>query len=139
VEYAVCGGLAVAFHGYPRATWDIDLMIRRESLDAAQEAIASLGYTVPGGILPFAIGTSEYREVFRISRADGSELITLDLILVTPILEDVWADCVSMSLPDREIRVVSQQGLATMKRLAGRLRDLADLEELGLLDDDDET
>jgi hypothetical protein len=113
-------------------------MIRRESLDAAQKAIGSLGYTIPGGILPFATGTPEYREVFRISRADASDLITLDLILVTPILEAVWAGCASMSLPDREIRVVSRQGLATMKRLAGRLRDLADLEELGLLDESHE-
>jgi len=27
VEFAVCGGHAVAFHGYPRATMDIDLLV----------------------------------------------------------------------------------------------------------------
>ena len=30
--YAICGGIAVALHGYPRFTRDIDLLIRREDL-----------------------------------------------------------------------------------------------------------
>ena len=33
IEYAVCGGLAMAVHGFARATLDIDLLIRPESLD----------------------------------------------------------------------------------------------------------
>ena len=31
VEYALCGGMAVAVHGYVRATKDIDLLIPRAS------------------------------------------------------------------------------------------------------------
>jgi len=30
VEYAVCGGLALAVHGFPRATFDIDILIQPE-------------------------------------------------------------------------------------------------------------
>lgn len=32
IDYALCGGVAVAVHGYPRATRDIDLLIREEDL-----------------------------------------------------------------------------------------------------------
>ena len=31
IEYAVCGGLAMAIHGFPRATVDIDLLIPAEA------------------------------------------------------------------------------------------------------------
>ncbi|MFO0998720.1 MAG: hypothetical protein U0936_00125 [Planctomycetaceae bacterium] len=135
IDYAVCGGLAVALHGYPRATRDIDLLIDRNSLESAKVAIESLGYIIPSGIIPFASGTPQAREVFRISRILNNELFTLDLLLVTPVLNDVWTSKEVLHLPDRKICVVSRTGLAKMKRLAGRLRDLADLEELGLLEE----
>ena len=35
IDYAVCGGMAMAIQGFPRATIDIDLMILAESLDEA--------------------------------------------------------------------------------------------------------
>lgn len=33
IEYAVCGGLSMAIHGLVRATVDIDILIRPESLE----------------------------------------------------------------------------------------------------------
>ncbi|RYE93550.1 MAG: hypothetical protein EOO75_04120 [Myxococcales bacterium] len=38
LDYALCGGIALAIHGVPRATQDIDLMGRRADLDALREA-----------------------------------------------------------------------------------------------------
>jgi hypothetical protein len=32
IPYALCGGIAVVIHGYPRLTKDIDLLIRDEDL-----------------------------------------------------------------------------------------------------------
>jgi hypothetical protein len=37
VEYAVCGGWAMAIYGVPRATVDIDLLISEESLEKVFE------------------------------------------------------------------------------------------------------
>ena len=39
-EYAVCGGLALTIHGFPRATFGIDILIRAESLEKAYEIAA---------------------------------------------------------------------------------------------------
>ncbi len=36
VSYALCGGMAVGIHGYPRFTQDIDFLIPPESLDQAR-------------------------------------------------------------------------------------------------------
>lgn len=38
VTWALCGGLAVAVHGAPRATADIDLLVDADHADAAIEA-----------------------------------------------------------------------------------------------------
>ena len=35
IEHAVCGGLALTIHGFPRATFEIDILIRHESLEKA--------------------------------------------------------------------------------------------------------
>jgi hypothetical protein len=42
VEYAVCGGFAMAIHGYPRATVAIDLLIRPEDEERVYAAVDRL-------------------------------------------------------------------------------------------------
>ena len=46
VPYALCGGLALAIHGHPRATKDIDLLIPPESIGDALGAAARAGFTL---------------------------------------------------------------------------------------------
>ncbi len=132
IPYAVCGGLAVALHGYPRATQDLDILIREADLAAAKMVLETVGYLIPAGMIAFRAGTPQEQSAFRVSRMLDGELLTLDLMLVTPIMADVWDDRISLSLDSRDISVVSREGLGKMKRLAGRYKDLADLEGLGL-------
>ena len=40
IEYAVCGGLALAIHGFVRATLDIDILIQPESLVKTYQIIS---------------------------------------------------------------------------------------------------
>jgi len=54
-------------------------------------------------------------------------------------LEEVWAGRVELMVGRRQMTVVSRAGLATMKRIAGRQQDLADLAKLEGTDDDDAT
>jgi hypothetical protein len=37
IDYALCGGLALAVHGLPRATRDIDILARRVDVDRIQD------------------------------------------------------------------------------------------------------
>ncbi len=64
------------------------------------------------------------------SRAEGTSLTTLDLMLVTPVLFEVWNDRELVRTFDTDIKVVSKTALIKMKQLAGRLQDLADIESL---------
>jgi len=130
-DYALCGGVALAIHGYPRFTKDIDLLVRPETLSAVMEVAESRGFDVAAAPMVFAAGTSEERHVQRVSKVEGEEFLTLDFLLVAPVLEEVWRDRGAVEWRGRRMQVVSAMGLAHMKRLAGRDQDLVDLKKLG--------
>jgi len=130
IDYALCGGLAVAIYGYVRFTQDIDLIILPKDLRLAEESLKGIGYNLPSGIIPFKRDDNSFTEIFRISKAVGRDLYTLDLMLCTGNLESIWSDRELVELDGHEIKVVSREGLISMKRAAGRNKDLLDIEEL---------
>ena len=52
VEFVVVGGYAVAFHGHPRATKDIDILVRphRENAKRVYKVLAAFGAPLPGSL-----------------------------------------------------------------------------------------
>ncbi len=138
VSYALCGGLAVAFHGYPRFTKDIDLLVREEDISAVKRTVAPLGYIVDAGPIPFDVGSPRERVVHRVSKIEEGAVLTLDLLVLSPALEDVWDEVEVFEWEGRRVRIVSAAGLARMKRLAGRRQDLLDLEKLGFTEAEDD-
>ena len=136
IDYALCGGLAVAIHGHPRMTKDIDILIRWESLEAAKAALADIEYDLESGLFRFNPNTDHESQMYRVSRAEGNDLVTLDLMLVAPVFESVWNDREIVSLGEMMIKVVSKKGLITMKSVAARPQDIADIAALRRLDDD---
>ena len=48
IDYALCGGMALAVHGTPRATIDIDFLVLSESLGQILSLAQGLGYTIRG-------------------------------------------------------------------------------------------
>ena len=130
IDYGLCGGLAVVVHGYPRLTKDIDILIRPESLELAKEQLGRIEYDLESGLFRFNHGTSSENLMYRVSRVVGTELTTVDLMLVAPAFEDVWADRQAIQVGNHRLKVVSKEGLITMKRLSGRPQDLADIDAL---------
>ncbi len=61
LPHAFCGGVALAIHGYPRATKDIDILNQASDLDLARHLLLELGYDLEAGILPFELGTEKER------------------------------------------------------------------------------
>ena len=128
IEYAVCGGLALTIHGFPRATFEIDILIQAESLEKAFEIAAEKGYDIRGLDISFKERAVEIRRVSKIDE-DG-EVISLDFLLVTPQVEDVWTTKENLIWQDRDLSIVSRQGLIKMKKLAGRHKDLIDIDRI---------
>jgi hypothetical protein len=122
VEYALCGGLALAVHGEPRFTQNIDLLIPTDQLDKALVAVRSCGFTLETGWLKFPEDTPNERRLFRLLKPDGSDTVILDLLLTTPVLEPVWESRESLNDGKRTISVVSREGLIRMKQTVGGRR-----------------
>jgi hypothetical protein len=55
-------------------------------------------------------------------------------MLVAPVFEPVWNDRETVSLGEIMIKVVSKKGLVTMKNVAGRPQDIADIDALRRLE-----
>jgi hypothetical protein len=86
-----------------------------------------VGYDIRGLDISFKERTVEIR---RVSKVVGEDVISLDLLLVTRHVEDVWQTRESIEFMGENLFVVSREGLIKMKRQAGRPQDLADIERL---------
>ena len=129
IPYALCGGIAMAIHGRPRATVDIDMLIRPESLPQILRIAKDLGYAIRGLDMSFGKDVIEIRRVSKIDRATRV-VLSLDIILVTDAIRDVWKTRVKASLEGGKLAVVSREGLIALKKLSGRPQDIADISAL---------
>jgi hypothetical protein len=126
VQYALCGGLALAVHGHPRATVDIDLLVREDDLADAKRVAALLGFTVAARPMTFHAGAVPIHRVTKIDVADG-EILMLDLLLVTAQTEHAWSSRETHEWRGRPIAVVSRESLIALKRLRSSAQDAADI------------
>jgi len=129
IEYAVCGGWAMAIHGLMRTTIDIDLLVQTRDLDRAWELAKQNGYDVVGLPLHFADGAIEIRRISKIDK-ESSQTYTLDFLLVTSKLEDVWQRREQVVWAEGKTSVVSKRGLIELKQISGRDQDFLDIKQL---------
>ncbi len=129
IGYALCGGLAMAIYGRPRATIGIDILILSESLDQAIAIATQLGYDIRGLDVTFANGAIEIRRASKIDSETG-HVLSLDLLLVTPPIQEIWDSRVEADWQDGTLSVVSHSGLIALKQMRGSLQDQADITAL---------
>jgi len=132
IEYAICGGIAVTIHGAPRSTKDIDLLVQPADVERIVEIVRPLGWRFRALPIVFDTGEPHERHLTRVTRVEGKLVVMLDLISVNQYFVDVFEGRETISVGEQSLCVVSRQGLAKMKRLAGRPQDLADLQKLGI-------
>ncbi len=127
VEYLVVGGYAVAFHGYPRTTQDLDIWVARTRRSAERliRALHEFGFDDP------ELTAELFLDPDRLVRL-GFPPMRLELLTSVSGLtfDDAHARASRTAIAGVPITVIGLEDLRTNKRAAGRPRDLADLEEL---------
>jgi hypothetical protein len=128
-EFVLLGGHAVAFHGHPRATKDMDILVRAtaENAECVYRALAKFGAPLSS----FQVSASDFatydgvlqiglppRRIDILNRADG---ISFD---------EALAEGESFDLEGHRIPVIGRAALLKNKRASGRAQDLADIEAL---------
>jgi len=124
VEYLVVGAYALAAHGHPRATGDIELWINAQldHADRVWRALVRFGAPVddlkrddltrPDLILQVGIAP---RKVDVLTSIDGVDFAA------------AWPDRLTVPLGDLNVPVISREFLIRNKRACGRPQDVADL------------
>jgi hypothetical protein len=126
-EFIVVGGYALAHHGCPRFTGDIDVLVRptEENARRVLEALRQFGF---GGL---EIGVADLSTPGRVVQL-GFPPQRIDLLTRIDGLD--WTEASSDPSIDRslgiEIPYISRAALIANKRASGRLKDLADVEAL---------
>jgi predicted nucleotidyltransferase len=127
VRFLLIGAYALAVHGFPRATKDIDFFVWATPENAVHllKALAKFGspldnisasdFSTRGAV--FQIGNSPRRIDF-LTNIDGIEF------------EQAYANRKSVFLEGLEVPVISVADLIANKRASGRMQDLADVEKL---------
>jgi hypothetical protein len=128
IPYALCGGLAMAVHGYPRATVDIDIVVPADDLARVETAVHPLGFSIPTAPMTFHAGAVEIRRLTKMHTS--GQVLSLDILLVTPAIEQAWNTRQAMTWAFGNISVVSPEGLIALKSLRGSGRDQDDIKQL---------
>lgn len=132
-RFLVVGAYALAVHGTPRATGDLDIWIDRTASNAARVWSALVAFGAPVG----AIGVSEAD----LTRPDtviqvGLPPRRIDLLtdISGVVFNTAWPERVVHSIGVLPVPFVGRAALIANKRAAGRLKDLADLDALNAPD-----
>ncbi|OQX00600.1 MAG: hypothetical protein BWK80_61525 [Desulfobacteraceae bacterium IS3] len=142
VRYLVVGGLAVNAHGYERFTSDIDLVIglKPQNVIRGLKALMSVGYHTSIPVSPEAFADADQREAWRRDKqmlvlkmwSDIHAKTPIDIFVYEPFDFEVeycaaQKECIAEGL---FLPVIRYEALIVMKKEAGRLQDLADIENL---------
>lgn len=130
VKYLVVGGYAVSFHAQPRFTKDLDLFIKADAVNAKAVFAALAGFGTPlADITPDDL--TNPAKFFRL----GNEPVAIDIL---PCIDGVdfdaaWERRVQGAVDEQSgltAFFISKSDLIASKLAAGRMRDLADVEEI---------
>lgn len=127
VDYMIVGGYAVAYHGFPRFTKDIDIFYAntRDNAVRLQATLVAFGFQ-PASVPLEAI--EKPNAVLSI----GLEPVRIDLLnqIAGVSFEEARPKVVRGRYGAAEVLFIGKEDLLRNKRSTGRTRDLGDVEEL---------
>ena len=130
VRFLVVGAHAMAVHGVPRATGDLDVWVAPDSEDAGRvwAALARFG-------APMAARGRAREDLTRPDQVIQIGLPPRRIDLLTAIsgvgFEEAWANRLTHEVASLAVPFIGRVALVQNKQATGRAKDLADLEALG--------
>jgi len=140
-RYIIIGGIALGLSGYPRATFDLDILpeLSKENLDKIIKVLQKLGYKPRISINPEEIKDPEKRKLWfkeknmRVfSFFNPKEPINaIDLMIYYPLnFEECFKRRQTVKLKEHEIYISSIEDLLELKKISMRAVDRGDIEVL---------
>ena len=133
VDYLVVGAYAVAAHGFPRATGDLDIWVRAnpESAEGLLKALTVFGAPM------HKVSADDFSSpsiVFQIGVPPGRIDILTDVSGIN--FDAAWANRMTVEIDGVKLSIIGRSDLIANKRATGRPKDIADLAFLESVQDD---
>lgn len=130
VDYVVVGGHAVAFHGHPRFTGDIDFLVRPSSGNAE----ALIRVLMEFGFSQINLSADDLTRPSQVVQL-GHPPNRVDLLTsISGVdFEEAWRDKVQGTLDGLPVFFLGFDSMLKNKRASGRQKDLADIGQLLLV------
>jgi predicted nucleotidyltransferase len=127
VEVVLVGGYAVAFHGRPRATKDIDLVLESSEANLRRAAQALQRFGAPANVVAAILRMTSAEVVYM-----GRPPLRVDFLQTIDGIAagSLFGRAIDAKLDGVPIRVIALDDLIANKRAAGRPQDLLDVEFL---------
>ena len=126
VEFIIVGAFALAFHGQPRSTGDLDVWIKPTSANvrALLDALKTFGFQ--------SVSISEQDILSGKIIQLGYPPVRIDLVSTLDGLspDEIWEARTSGKLGDNDVWYLSKGAFIKNKLTVGRHKDLADIESL---------
>ncbi len=127
VEYMIVGGYAVAFHGYPRLTKDLDIFYRLTEMNVENltSALVEFGFSIE------AVQASKLSDPGDLV-AFGLPPVRVDLMnsITGVTFEEAAANLIRKTFDDMTARFIGREDLIRNKQATTRLQDKLDVEKL---------
>jgi predicted nucleotidyltransferase len=127
VEYLLIGGYAVGYHGYPRATGDMDIWVGVSAENARKlvTVLKEFGFDLP------EVDKDLFLQRNKIVRMGNAPLRIELLTSISGVeFESCYNQRISDILDDIPVNIIDLQNLIVNKRKSGRFKDLDDVEKL---------
>ena len=130
VDFAVCGGFAVAHYGFIRMTMDFDLLVLPSAGNAARivDALNEFGFGDAG----FSVETFMEPDA-AITLGEQPNQIDLLTSMSSQSTVEILGQANVVEVEGLEMKVVAYRDLLNAKKEAGRGKDLIDVEELEII------
>lgn len=127
VEYLVVGAYAVGWHGYPRYTGDLDILVRmgRENAERLIAALKQFGF---GSLGLDAAAFLKEDVIVQLGRPPNRIDLLTSISGVT--FDEAWNTRESGTIEGVEVTFIGHDALIRNKKSTGRAKDLGDAEEL---------
>lgn len=131
VRFLVVGAHALAVHGVPRGTQDLDVWVAPEPVNAARVWEALAGYGAPLAALGITPADFIAADMVVQLGMPPQRIDILTGLSGVAGFEPAWIDRLTVGVRGRAVPFLGRAALVATKRAAGRPKDLADLEALG--------
>ena len=128
LQYAVVGGIAMAFHDQPRFTRDIDILVLPEDLEKICSVFEDIGYFESSA--PWTFKNTKLT-LHRFMKVEGKDFLVVDILIGNEVKHrEIVKNALSEIHEKGVVKIAAKNDLIWMKKIRNSDQDKVDIKRL---------